>query len=86
MDLTLRLFALTLGGLMAFEVWRAFRMDTDAEPVWIAVLFGESLDRETAPVRFWIVIACEAGLAATLVVAAFLPSTRMHSLLNTLFG
>lgn len=86
MDLTLRLFALTLGGLMAFEVWRAFRTDTDTEPVWIAVMFGESLDRASTPVRFWIVIACEGGLAAALLVGAFLPSTRMRSLLTTLLG
>lgn len=86
MDLTLRLFALALGGLMAFEVWRALREDAQAEPAWIAAVFGESLDRATTPVRFWIVIACEAGLAAALLVAAFLPTPRMHALLTTLLG
>lgn len=84
MDLLIRMLALGIGALLAYEVWRAFGDRADAEPGWIAALMGETLDKEATPIRFWAFVACESGLAATFIICAFLPSAQMRALMNSL--
>lgn len=86
MDVLLRVFALGLGAVLVYEIWRSFRDDADAEPGWIAGLFGETLDREAAPIRFWGFVVSQGVVAATLVVCAFLPPAQMRAVLNAMAG
>jgi len=86
MDVLLRVFALGLGAVLAYEIWRSFDDDPDAEPRWIAALLGETLDREASPIRFWGFVASQGVVAAALVVCAFLPPAQMRAVLNALSG
>ncbi len=86
MDVLLRLFALGLGAVLAYEIWRSFDDDADAEPRWIAALLGETLDRESTPIRFWAFVASQGVVAGALVVCAFLPPAQMRAMLDALTG
>jgi len=81
MDIVLRLLALGIGAVFAYEVWRMF--GDREEPGWVAALMGETLDQEATPIRFWVFVVCESLIAAIFVVAAFLPPAQMRALLDS---
>lgn len=88
MEFLLRLALIGVGGFLAYHTWRALDRgvlyDSDGESGLATALLGEPVHREDSPTAFWVSVTFEGFFGACCLVAAVLPSARMHALLDSL--